>query len=95
MILDCPNIYQCLRVHGDGPDDLQLYLIRQDLGDQSLAVWLVFCTAGSPVSSPRRIRRERGYRGLMIFDSALFIQTGGAVSAAGNNKTRAEILRGE
>lgn len=49
MILDRPNLYQCLCIYGDGPDDLQLYLFRKDHEDQSLAIWLVFCTAGSPV----------------------------------------------
>lgn len=56
MILDCPNIYQCLHLHGGGPDDLQLYFIRQDHEDQSLAIRLIFRTTGNPVSGPTGMR---------------------------------------
>ena len=53
-ISDCPNLYQCLHLHGGGPDDLQLHLHRQNHEDQGVAIRLVLCLAGDPVRLPHR-----------------------------------------
>lgn len=95
MSLDCPNISQRLHLHGGGSHDLQFYVIRHHHEDQSLAIRLVFCVARNPVSISPNGTRNLGFVFVDPLDSALLIQTGGAVSASGNDKTRNEILLGE
>jgi hypothetical protein len=54
MLIGVPDIYQCVRVHGGGPDDLQLHHERPNHGNQGLAVRVILCLAGNCVSSPSR-----------------------------------------
>jgi hypothetical protein len=49
MILDCPNMDQCVYLHGSGPHDLQLHRIRHNYEGQGLAVRVVFCALGDCV----------------------------------------------
>lgn len=59
MVLDCANLYECVHLHGGGPDDLQLHLIRQNYGDQGLAIWVIFCTIGNPVGVSHAVEKIR------------------------------------
>lgn len=52
MTLGCPNMDQCVYLHGGGPHDLQFYRIRQDHESQGLAIRAVFCAVGDCVGSP-------------------------------------------
>ena len=83
---------QCIRVHGSGTNGLQFYDVGQNWRDQSLAIYLIFRHPRYYVS-PFRPGCKCEWK--LTSDRAFLAQLAGASSAAGQNTTRQQVLRGK